>query len=94
MIRYVSSLPRPTYLLIGETWYPDWHAEVDGRPAAVLRADDALLSVVLPPGARQVALHFHSTQYDRGRLVTLVAVLLTGVMFVWPRVVRWRRADA
>jgi hypothetical protein len=93
-IRLDGAAPRATYLLIGETWYPDWHAEVDGRSAPVLRADDALLSVVLPPGARQVALHFHSTQYDRGRLITLTAVLLTGVLFAWPRVVRWRRADA
>jgi hypothetical protein len=93
-IRLDGAASRATYLLIGETWYPDWHAEVDGRPVPVLRADDALLSVVLPPGARQVALHFHSTQYDRGRLITLGAVLLTGVMFAWPRVVRWRRGDA
>jgi hypothetical protein len=93
-IRLDGAAAKPSYLLIGETWFPDWHAEVDGKPAPVLRADDALLSVVLPPGARQVALRFHSARYDRGRLVTLVALLLTGVLFAWPRVVRWRRAHA
>jgi len=89
-----GNAPRATYLLIGETWYPDWHAEVDGKPTPVLRANEALLSVVLPPGARQVALHFHSAQYDRGRLVTLVALLLTAALFLWPKLVRWRRAHA
>jgi hypothetical protein len=93
-VRLDGDAPEATYLLIGETWHPDWHAEVDGKPAMVLRADDALLSVVLPAGSRQVSLHFHSTTYDRGRLVTLIALLLTAALFAWPRWRRWRRAHA
>jgi hypothetical protein len=83
---------RPLYLLIGETWYPDWHAEVDGQPAAVRRGDFALLSVVLPPGAKEVRLHFASAQYDQGRIITIVALLLTLGLFAWPRWQRWSRA--
>ena len=83
---------KPAYLLIGENWYPDWHATVDGKPAPVLRADHALLSVVLPPGAREVTLRFASAAYARGKLVTLAAVLVT--LACWPR--RWwpRRRSA
>ena len=68
---------KPAYLLVAENWYPDWHATVDGKPAQVLRADHTLLSVVLPPGAREVTLHFASAAYARGKLVTLAAVLAT-----------------
>ena len=32
------------YLLISETWYPDWHAQVDGRTAPVHRGDHTLLT--------------------------------------------------
>lgn len=74
---------RPLYLLIGETWYPDWHAEVDGRSAEVHRGDHALLTVVLPPGAREVRLHFASADYARGRLVTLAALLAVAGLFGW-----------
>jgi hypothetical protein len=79
---------KPAYLVISETWYPDWHATVDGRPAPVLRADHALLSVVLPPGAREVRLRFASASYARGKLVTLAAVLVTLALLAapwWPR---------
>ena len=71
-----------SYLVVAETWYPDWHAWVDGRPAPVLRADHALLSVVLPPGAREVRLHFASPAYAHGRIVTLLALLATAALFV------------
>lgn len=81
-----------TYLLIGETWYPDWHATTDGRPAAVHRADHALLSVVLPPGAREVELSFTSDEYRLGRLITLIAVVATVALLVIPLAVQ-RRAS-
>ena len=63
------------YLLISENWYPDWHAEVDGRPGAVRRANHSLLSVDLPPGAKNVRLWFDSPTYARGKIVSLVALL-------------------
>jgi len=57
-------------------------------PTAVRRVDHALLSVVLPPGAREVTLHFASSAYARGKLVTLAAVLVTLALLAapyWPR---------
>jgi uncharacterized membrane protein YfhO len=81
--------PRPTYLLVAETWYPDWRALVDGKPVATLRGDYALISVPLPPGAKQVALDFVSDSYRTGRLLTLVALALTAVLLAAPL---WRRA--
>jgi uncharacterized membrane protein YfhO len=86
---------RPSYLVVGETWYPDWHAAVDGKSAPLLRADHALLSVVLPPGAREVTLHFASATYAKGKLVTLAALLATAVLLSAPlwRGRRRRKAD-
>jgi hypothetical protein len=85
---------KPSYLIVGETWYPDWHATVDGKPAQVHRADHALISLMLPPGAREVSLHFASAAYARGKLVTLAAVLVTILLLAAPFWARRRsRAD-
>jgi len=84
---------KPSYLIVGETWYPDWHATVDGKPAPVHRADHALISVVLPPGAREVSLHFDSAAYARGKLVTLAALLVTALLLATPLWTR-RRSKA
>jgi hypothetical protein len=81
-IALTGSERRPLYLLVSETWYPDWHAEVDGRPTAVHRGDHALLTVELPPGAREVRLNFASTDYTRGKIVTLLALLVILALFV------------
>jgi uncharacterized membrane protein YfhO len=70
-----GSDPRTTYLVIGENWYPDWHAQVDGKDVPVHRGDHTLLTVALPSGAREVSLTFASARFQLGRLVTLLAVL-------------------
>jgi hypothetical protein len=63
------------HLLISENWYPDWHAEVDGRPGVVRRANHSVLSVDLPPGAKNVRLWFDSATYARGKIVSLIALI-------------------
>jgi hypothetical protein len=66
----------PSHLVVSENWYKDWTAEVDGKPGVVRRADHALLSVDLPPGAKNVKLTFSSPEYATGKMVSLVSLLL------------------
>jgi hypothetical protein len=66
----------PGYLVVAENWYPDWSATVDGSPVEVRRADHTLLSVVVPPGAREVSLRFDSAAYRKGKMVSLFSLLL------------------
>ncbi len=80
-------------LLVSENWYPDWRAEVDGKPGVVRRADHTLLSVDVPPGAKEVTLWFESATYARGKIVSLLALLVAAAMTVLPLVLG-RRARA
>jgi hypothetical protein len=76
---------RPLYLVLGENWYKDWRATVDGAAVPVLRAQHTLLSVLVPPGAREVAFEFVSPEYARGRMITLLALGVIAVLLVAPR---------
>ncbi|MBA2628135.1 MAG: hypothetical protein H0U85_08980 [Gemmatimonadales bacterium] len=75
---------RTTYLLVSESWYPDWRATVDGKATPTLRGDFALISVPLPPGASAVSLDFVSSAYATGRLLTLAAALATAALVLVP----------
>ena len=56
----------------GRTGIPTGTPTVDGKPAPVLRGDYTLLSVALPPGAREVRLCVRLRRpIARGKLVTL-----------------------
>ncbi len=86
--------PEASYLVVAENWYPDWRATVDGQPAPVHRANHTLLSVVLPPGAREVSLRFESPTYARGKVVSLLALLVALGMIVVPALQARRSAGA
>lgn len=79
-IALTGSDTAPAYLLVSENWYPDWHATVDGQAAPVLRGDHTLLSVVIPPGAREVSFWFDSAAYARGKLVSLAGLLAAALL--------------
>jgi len=76
---------RPLYLVVAENWYKDWRATIDGADAPVLRAQHTLLSVVVPPGAREVTLEFRSREYARGKLISLIAIAVALAMLVLSR---------
>jgi hypothetical protein len=76
-VKLDGSDTRTTYLMVAENWYPDWHATIDGKAAPTLRADGALLSVALPPGAREVELVFDVKEYHTGRLLTIISLLIS-----------------
>jgi hypothetical protein len=83
---------RAIYLLVSETWYKDWHARVDGTPAPVHRGNHALMTIVIPPGAREVALDFESPEYARGKVISLLALLAIAGLYGWTLVTRRRLA--
>lgn len=78
------SAPAPpgSALIVSENYYPGWTARVDGSPAAVERMDFVLIGVPLPGGAKTVELTFTSPAYDRGRAITMAAVLLAMVLVI------------
>lgn len=82
---------RTTYLVVAENWYPDWTATVDGQPVPVHRAQNAVLSVQLPPGAREVEFRYVSRHHARFKGISLAASLATLLLIVVPAARERRR---
>jgi hypothetical protein len=70
------------YLLLADSYYPGWWAEVDGQPAEVLRANYAFRAVPLSPGAHTVRLVFDPPLWRLGwglaALAAVACVVLLG----------------
>lgn len=87
-VKLTGSDTRTTYLVVAENWYPDWHATIDGTPAQTHRADGALLSVEVPPGAKEISLYFDVATYHTGKLITIVSLLLVAGLVLSDRLRR------
>ena len=71
-----SPAPAGSALIVSENFYPGWNATVDGKPVTASRAMYSLIGVPLPAGAREVELRFTSASFEKGKLITLVALTL------------------
>ncbi len=69
-------------LVVSENYFPGWHATADGKPATVALMDYNLIGVALPPGARNISLRFTDAAYEKGKVVTWVAILLSLVLWI------------
>jgi uncharacterized membrane protein YfhO len=81
-VRIDLSAPAPdgASLVVSENYYPGWKATVDGKAAAIGRADYTFIGVELPAGARSVQLDFTSPTYERGKVITWIAILFGFLM--------------
>jgi hypothetical protein len=81
--------PRPSLLVVSQSWTSGWSATVDGRAAPVVRADALVLGVPVPAGRHHVRLEYHTPGLKTGGLISGSAVL--GFVLV-PALLRLRRA--
>jgi uncharacterized membrane protein YfhO len=66
-----------------ESFDPGWRAEIEGKPAEVLAADDTFLGVALPAGGsgeRVVRFTYHTPGVIPGAFVSLASLILLAVM--------------
>ena len=69
--------PAGSALVVSENFYPGWVATVDGKPADVERTNLVLIGVPLPEGAKSVELTFTSPTFERGKTITIAALLVS-----------------
>ena len=73
------------YLVIAQTWYPGWSAQVDGTDAPLYRANLAFQAVPVPAGESDVTLQYAIKHLDTAWQISAVAALyLVGLLLVRP----------
>ncbi|MDX1438238.1 MAG: YfhO family protein, partial [Anaerolineales bacterium] len=76
------------WLLIADTWYPGWSAEVDGEPVEILRANFLFRAVEISEGAHEVEFVYRPQSFQWGLVITAVTVLclaITAGFTAWRR---------
>ncbi len=85
-VRLEVEADRDAVLVLSETDYPGWQAEVDGSPAEILRADLAFRAVVLRAGKHAVEFRYRPPWLGKGILastLSLAAALAIGLVRRW-----------
>ena len=68
------------FLLLADTYYPGWTAEIDGQPATVYRANLAVRAVPLPKGRHVVRFTYVAPRFMTGLVVSGAAL---SMLVIW-----------
>ena len=67
---------RDALLVLADNFYAGWTAEVDGRPAPILRTNHTMRGVVVPAGSHRVTFTFDSADLRTGFYVYLACLAM------------------
>ena len=68
------------YVLLGDTFYPGWTADVDGIPAPIIRANISVRAVPVRGGRHRVRFTFRPTTFINGLAISVAAL---GALTTW-----------
>jgi hypothetical protein len=87
-LRVDADFEAPGYLVVTDAYYPGWRASVDGRPAAVQRANVGFRAVQVPAGAHAVELVYRPAAARIGVALSALAIVFAIVVIAAGRTPR------
>jgi len=75
-----ADAPENGFLLLADTFYPGWIAELDGAPVPIYRANISVRAVQLPKGRHTIRFVYRAQAFFRGLRITLLAV---SILLLW-----------
>jgi hypothetical protein len=80
-VTLTAHLPRPGYVVLLDRYDSNWHAELDGREAQVLRANQLFRAVYTPAGAHTLRFYYHQSGLLPGAAISALACILLAWLY-------------
>ena len=69
--------PTKGWLVLADTWYPGWRAQIDGEQVRIYKANYAFRALEIPPGNHEVVFTYQPVSFYTG--VTISLLILSGL---------------
>lgn len=79
-----ASLNCDALVVVSDTFYPGWEAEIDGRAAPITEVDGCFRGVAVRKGVHQIVMRFRPTSAGAGGLLTLAGALGAALAGIFP----------
>jgi hypothetical protein len=87
-----ASLDKPGILVLADSFYPGWHAYVDGKEQEIVRANLFFRGVALPAGEHTIVFRYEPLSFKIGCVISLLSLTIIAVVTMWRCLRRRKRA--
>lgn len=78
VVHTVSNMPG--FLVLADTWYPGWEAQVDGVEADIYRTNGWMRGVSIPTGEHVVEFRYRNTSILTGGIISIASLLILAML--------------
>jgi hypothetical protein len=71
-VRIAVKAGKPSVLVLTDSYYRNWTATIDGKPAHIGRVNDVVRGIVVPRGRSTVVFRYHSPARSVGEVISYV----------------------
>lgn len=82
-IKIDADIKIPAMMILTELWYPGWYAEIDGKPAKVLRVNYCQRGIWVEEGEHTIKIFFEPFAWKLGCFITLGTLCLMVILFMF-----------
>lgn len=76
-IRLTAEMDAPGYLVLADSYYPGWQAQIDGRSTTIYRANSVVRAIYVPAGEHEITFMFRPFDFYVGAAVSGLGWLLS-----------------
>jgi hypothetical protein len=78
-----ATLAQPGFVVLADAYYPGWQATIDGRPAALYRANSVTRALYVPQGEHIIRYQFRPVDFYSGLFVSGMTWTAVLALFLW-----------
>jgi hypothetical protein len=77
----------PSLVVVAQTYYHNWQADIDGKPTIIFRANQAFQAVLVPSGKHQINFYYDDRAFQIGLAISgaMWVNCLIGLLLFWLR---------
>ncbi len=79
-VTFVARTNRNGILFISDTYYPGWHAYINGKETKIIRANYAFRAIIIPPGEHSIKFIYAPESFTIGKLISGIGLVLCMVL--------------
>ncbi len=75
------------YLVLSNTYYPGWQAEIDNQQAEILQANFIFQAVKIPAGQSTVTFSYQPKYYYWGKIISIITFIGLVIFLIWLKII-------
>lgn len=89
-VKIIATSKGKSFLVFSDSYYPGWHAYVDGKDTKIIRTDVALRGIFLDEGEHNIEFVYQPTKFYIGAIISVGSFLSLLIFLLFP----WKKGRA